>query len=252
MNSKRRFSLMGMALSVRKTLSKASLFVGKVFIKTSRLLYLSPQEKRVIPWFRDDGDRTLRLNYDLDARSVVFDLGGYQGQWASDIFSKYCCEIHVFEPVPEFAENIRRRFARNSRIQVHEFGLGNQRANIELKIASDGSSVFRERGRPVTIQLDDALEFIRQTGISCVDLMKINIEGGEYDLLDYLIDNGFVRNIGNLQIQFHDFVPDAERRMQRIREALSITHRPTYQYDFVWENWQAICWPVRKGPMEAR
>jgi len=37
------------------------------------------QRKRVIPWFAVNGDQTLRLNYDLDANSLVFDLGGYKG-----------------------------------------------------------------------------------------------------------------------------------------------------------------------------
>jgi hypothetical protein len=40
------------------------------------------------------------LEYDLNADSVCIDIGGYEGQWASDIFGRYGCTIHVFEPVP--------------------------------------------------------------------------------------------------------------------------------------------------------
>jgi hypothetical protein len=47
-----------------------------------------------------------------------------------------------------------------------------------------------------------------------------------------------VRQIENIQVQFHDFVPDAEGRMQRIQEKLAQTHELTYQYLFVWENWR--------------
>jgi hypothetical protein len=43
--------------------------------------------------------------------------------------------------------------------------------------------------------------------------------------------------VSNVQVQFHDFVPDAERRMRRIQEKLGKTHSLTYQYLFVWENW---------------
>ena len=45
---------------------------------------------RAAQWFKDNGDKTHRLNYNLNEKSIVFDLGGYEGQWASDIFSKYC------------------------------------------------------------------------------------------------------------------------------------------------------------------
>ena len=74
-----------------------------------------------------------------------------------------------------------------------------------------------------------------------VALMKINIEGGEYDLLDRMIETGLVESIDNLQVQFHNFTVDAKRRMERIQEALQRTHTLNYQYRFVWENW------VRKG-----
>ena len=68
--------------------------------------------------------------------------------------------------------------------------------------------------------------------------MKINIEGGEYELLEYLLDTGLATQIINYQVQFHDFVPDAEARMTAIRERLSQTHTLTYQYEFVWGNWR--------------
>ena len=57
-------------------------------------------------------------------------------------------------------------------------------------------------------------------------------------LLEHLIDIGAVGQIRDLQIQFHDFVPEAKKRMAEIRSALSRTHEPTYQYEFVWENWR--------------
>lgn len=75
--------------------------------------------------------------------------------------------------------------------------------------------------------------------------MKINIEGGEYDLLEHLIVSGFVRNIDNIQVQFHDFVDDAEHRMAVIHKNLAKTHRLSYQYPLVWENWEII--DERKG-----
>ena len=73
-----------------------------------------------------------------------------------------------------------------------------------------------------------------------IDLMKINIEGAEYDLLEHLIENKFVENIKDIQVQFHDFVPNAEARMKNIQAGLSKTHYLTYQYPFVWENWRKL------------
>jgi hypothetical protein len=88
------------------------------------------------------------------------------------------------------------------------------------------------------ILLKDVSAFINSNEIGEIDLMKINIEGGEYDLLDRIVNTGVVKQIKNIQVQFHDFVPNAEKRMPNIQEKLSLTHELTYQYLFVWENWK--------------
>jgi len=211
---------------------------GQVSLGIGRRISPIPMETRVIPWFRDKGDSTHRLQYDLNASSIVLDLGGYEGQWASDIYSRYCCTVHVFEPVQAYAENIQRRFAGNAHIQVYPFGLGATNTEIQIGLSNDGSSVFQKTAQTETGQLVEAKAFFDRNGIGEIDLMKINIEGGEYEFLEYLLDTGLAVKIKNVQVQFHDFVPNAETRMKSIQERLSQTHSLTYQYEFVWENWR--------------
>jgi FkbM family methyltransferase len=188
-------------------------------------------------WFDDNGDRTLRLNYPLDEQSIVFDVGGYEGQWASDLFSRYRCRIHVFEPYPPYAQMIAERFSHNPQISTHAFGLAGETGLSALNIDQDSSSVFKASAQTVEISLVSAADFIRDNRIDQINLMKINIEGGEYPLLEQLIEEGIAQRIDNIQVQFHDFVPDAVARMHQIQEHLRKTHELTYQYEFVWENW---------------
>jgi FkbM family methyltransferase len=214
-----------------------------VFLNFSKQLYQSPQEKRVLPWIKDKGDKTFRLNYDLDENSLVFDLGGYEGQWASDIFSRYCCKIHVFEPVSEFADKIKTRFAGNKRILVHQFGLSNENRAVLLSVNKTSSSLYKQRGELKEVRLVKAVDFIQENHIQKIDLMKINIEGAEYDLLEHLIDAGLISSINNIQVQFHDFVSNAEQRMIMLQKELEKTHGLTYQYPFfLHEHMQASGW----------
>jgi len=212
--------------------------VASLLSSAARKIYKSPMAERVKPWFESNGDKTLRLEYDLSQESTVFDVGGYEGQWTSDIFSKYCCFIHIFEPVPRFAEYISKRFSRNPKISVHRFGLADRTYETHMGLSCDGSSVYIQDKDSVKVNFVETLAFLRDNKIEKVDLMKINIEGGEFDLLEHLIDSGYVMNIVNIQVQFHDFVPNAELRMKKIQDNLSKTHHLTYQYRFVWENWR--------------
>lgn len=196
------------------------------------------QTERTIPWFSINGDKTLRLNYPLDSSSVVIDVGGYEGQWASDIFSKYCCNIIIFEPVKEFYIKIKDRFIKNEKIVVYDLGLGNSDKNIKISLLNDSSSLFKNNTNEENIKIVDTSVFFNKHNIDNIDLMKINIEGSEYDLLENLIKNNLIHQIKNIQVQFHDFVPNAKERMIKIQEKLKETHHVTYQYEFVWENWE--------------
>lgn len=216
-------------------LIKAVWFLNKL---SSKIYNVSPQSKRTLQWVRDNGDKTYRLDYDLDCNSIVFDLGGYEGQWASDIFAKYQCQLYIFEPVVQYAEKIEARFHKNNKIQVYRFGLSNDNLITNISVEDDSSSLFKKSSKGTEAKLVRALDFISENKIRSIDLVKINIEGGEYDLLEHLITNDLIANIHNIQVQFHDFVPDAQKRRDKIQVALAKTHFLTYQYPFVWENWK--------------
>ena len=96
----------------------------------------------------------------------------------------------------------------------------------------------KESSQNIDIKLVRCVDFIRENNIGKIDLMKINIEGAEYDLLDDLIETGTVKHIDNLLIQFHDFFPEAKSRMDKIHEHLKQTHESTFCHEFVWEGWK--------------
>jgi FkbM family methyltransferase len=190
-------------------------------------------------WGRAKGDLSYRLDYDLRPDSVVLDLGGYQGQWSSDIYARYRCKIHIFEPVPGYADFIAKRFSRNPDIKLHRYGLAAQGG--EVAFAVDGASSSAHLSGVFStqrVQMKAVEEFFSSLKTDRIDLMKINIEGAEYDLLDRMLELGLHHRVRDLQIQFHNFVPRAEERAEEIATGLGATHELTYKFYFVWENWR--------------
>ena len=110
------FILNGIILPIRSSASAkkyASIWLpqlGSPLMHYSRLQAKELQEKftsEVAKWFSDNGDQTLRVNYQLSENSNVIDLGGYEGKWSKKIQDIYGCNVHIFEPIPEFYENIK-------------------------------------------------------------------------------------------------------------------------------------------------
>lgn len=188
-------------------------------------------------WYADGGNYKMRFDYDLNEESVALDVGGYQGQWASDLFSRYRCNIYVFEPVSDFAERIRTRFLHNDKIKVFSFGLGGSSRTETIYISKDSSSIYGGNTDCEQTKIVDVKDWICDQGIDTIALIKINIEGGEYELLDRLIETKLVEKIDNIQVQFHNISKESRIQMERIQQELRKTHKPTYQYEFVWENW---------------
>ena len=68
--------------------------------------------------------------------------------------------------------------------------------------------------------------------------MKINIEGCEYPLLQHIAANDKLNIVNFYQIQFHNFIEDAEKKRKKILMALSKSHISTWCFKFVWEGWE--------------
>jgi FkbM family methyltransferase len=221
--------------------------MANALIKFAYLIYQPPQslsEKNKKEWYRIGGDESLRVQYNVSDQSVVFDIGGFQGDWCAEIYARYSPFIFVFEPVREFYEKLTRRFQKNNKIKVFHYGLSGRDGKTEIAVMSESSSIFRsaskgrDNSKKQEIILKSINAFIRENNIERIDLVKINIEGGEYELLESLIGSGIINKLDNIQIQFHDFVDNAVVRMENIKKQLSETHYLTYEYVFVWENWK--------------
>lgn len=203
-----------------------------------RLLTLDEKSLAILRWKLCRGDATLRVEYDLTADSVVFDVGGYRGDWAAEILSRYDCRIHVFEPVPQYFSLIRARVGDNPKVTLNQAGLAGKAGRCFISVDEEGSSVEKHGLDQAEIELLDVWDYVNNRGIDRIDLMKINIEGGEYGLLDRMHEMDLIVRCTDMQIQFHDFVPDADYHRRRLREVLGTTHRLTYDYPFIWENWR--------------
>jgi FkbM family methyltransferase len=189
-------------------------------------------------YYADGGDLRFRFAYELSPESLVLDLGGYEGQWASDLYARQRCRIAIFEPVSKFAAAIDERFRRNPDIEVFAYALGATDRREVISLGGASSSAFKEKADKDEIEYVDVARWFAQYDVGEVALMKINIEGGEYELLERMIAVGLVGRVRDLQIQFHNFSADAAQRMEAIQAALASTHDRTYSYRFVWENWR--------------
>ncbi|MEQ9566545.1 MAG: FkbM family methyltransferase, partial [Pseudomonadales bacterium] len=162
------------------------------------------------------------------------------GTWTDAIFDSYGCQVQIFEAHSRFAAELEAKYASNPRITVNAFALGRDDGDFLISDNGDASSALKHDRGGLIGRVVSAGNFMAGFQPAIIDLAKINIEGGEYELLPALHDAGQLERFKLLQIQFHLFDKKHIAARDRIRKTLSLSHQCDWSYDFIWEQWSLI------------
>lgn len=174
-----------------------------------------------------------RYNYpQLNPQSIVMDCGGYEGGFARSIRDKYGCKVFVFEPV------FYAQIPSGNGIFTFPVGVGGSSRVEWFTVRNDSTGILvDEMARVVQkVEIFDISQIIRLFD-ERIDLLKLNIEGMEYECLNSILANDMQTRVKNFQIQFHR-IEDCEQKRRAIVEKLSETHELVYFTEFVWEGWK--------------
>jgi FkbM family methyltransferase len=178
------------------------------------------------------------FNFDLDSTSNVLDLGGYLGEWSSEIIKRYNSNVCIIEPIPEFYQSIKNKFINNKKIIILNNVLSYKEEMVDIYYNKDGSSVYCNSDVKTSVQSVKLSNVINNIQWDFIDLVKMNIENSEYDVFVDLIELSLLKKFKNIIVQFHRDIPDYEKKYYDIVNELAKTHIQTFKYDFIWEGWR--------------
>lgn len=168
----------------------------------------------------------VRNDYDFisGSQSIVVDIGANIGI-TSLFFSRlsYVDKIYAFEPVKDTFEQAQYNFSLNDKIQkiakIKNIGLGknsrkelflfdrNWKGNTGLRGKSSPSYEDNTNAKKIEVQLESAtLEIgnIVAENIGKNVIVKMDCEGGEYEILEDLYQSGMINKINVLLLEWHD------------------------------------------------
>ena len=194
--------------------------------------------QQISEFLRDGGDRALLYNYpNLTEDSIVFDVGGYVGEWSTDLQDRgYKGRLLVFELVKQFFDELVYKFQFDENVELYQFGLSSETRTVDITLKNNSSTIYATGGPTEQIELVSINDFIKDFD-STIDLIKLNVEGEEYNILEALIESDQLDKFNNILVQFHNIDSDSDTRRAKIQEALRKTHSCVFDYEFVWESW---------------
>jgi FkbM family methyltransferase len=156
------------------------------------------------------------------------------------IAARYDARVYAFEPDPTAFPRLCNQLARHPKATPLSYGLGAGDATRELALAGPGSSLYEVAGAFGTrsVEIRDVTAVVDTLAPTGVGVMKLNVEGAEYEVLERLIASGRLPRVRQLLVQFHEWHPKAYRRRRAIRRVLAQTHDEVWSYPWLWELWR--------------
>jgi FkbM family methyltransferase len=131
-------------------------------------------------------------------QSTIFDIGANEGDYAAIVLEFMPdARIFCFEPNSPTYDRLCARFQERDNISLHRIALGEGRQEVILydyadSIGSGHASLYEEvfvaqhhetNIRPAVVRMDSLDEFCAESRINHIDLLKIDVEGHEYKVL---------------------------------------------------------------------
>lgn len=174
---------------------------------------------------------------------------GHNIEFEKELAARYGCTIHLFDPTPTGKKTMSLQENVVPGISYYEVGLAGHPGVFEFSYPRDAeegsfSIAGTDSRRKINLKCDSVVNFMRARGIRHCDLLKLDIEGFEYAVIDDLLAANVV--IAQICVEYHHFLPGIPLRrslmqMWRLRCAnYRIAYKTMCEYLYVHRSF----WPA--------
>jgi FkbM family methyltransferase len=173
----------------------------------------------------------------LGAASVVYCFGvGEDISFDLELIRRFGLGLHAFDPTPKAIEWLKKQSLPQEFV-FHGFGVADFDGSCKFFPPENPEFVSHtiiERGAELESSSSSAAvdapvyrlaSIMKMLGHDRVDLLKMDIEGAEYGVLDDLLASGIV--VGQLLLEFHHFWPEVG--LEKTKRAIRLLNEAGYQ-----------------------
>jgi FkbM family methyltransferase len=137
---------------------------------------------------------------------VVVDAGAHRGEFSAEIIRRFGCQCHLIEANPELARNLT--VAGAASITVAALGARDGRGTLHVSENLEAAGLFNASSATTGVEVKtiSLATLIERLGITKIDILKLDIEGAEFELIASTPDQ-ILQRINQISVEFHDFKP---------------------------------------------
>ena len=199
-------------------------------------LTLTGKSSDASKWFLFNRDKLI-FDIELKQEGLVLDIGSYLGEYTKRVLGKNPkMTFWLYEPIPSYFNACVNKFKNRENVVVYQTAVSADGRDFQMQIdglrSRQGSNASSE-GVPVdSVSIQEIFD-----SVSEIELLKMNIEGMEYECLEQLIHSNSLTKSKYLLIQFHNFEKESKNRRNALRMDIARDFNNIYTFEWIWELW---------------
>jgi len=155
-------------------------------------------------------------------KKIIFlDLGANVGKVTEKLLEiDNITKIYCFEPVIKNFKILQKKFGKNDKIKLENKIVWNQKGKVNFSVGSKNCHTNSKITKIINDRNYDKRKYIKQYEIDCIDIydfieslninneeqylvIKMDIEGAEYEVLPRMIEKNSIQKVDILLVEFH-------------------------------------------------
>jgi FkbM family methyltransferase len=145
----------------------------------------------------------------VEENDVVVDIGFNYGLFSMISLKNNPSKIIAFEPNPKLVSNYQK-FFNNEKIELYQKAVSNRTGIIIFNENNDpGMSTLlsdintHNINATYEVELINFYQFLQENNINQIDYLKVDCEGGEYDIFDSIPNEYLTNQVKKIALEFH-------------------------------------------------
>ena len=151
--------------------------------------------------------------YNLNNLDVVLDIGANNGLFSLLMVNNGCKKVYAFEPNQDSLVNLKHLFKNTDTVTAIEKAVYINDNDIEFYVDPNNTTIGSvseqhllvngSNVQKITVPAVSLKTFIQQHNLNRISLVKMDIEGAEYEIIEHIEDEVFDK-IDSFLIEYHD------------------------------------------------
>ncbi|MBB4806186.1 FkbM family methyltransferase [Chryseobacterium defluvii] len=201
--------------------TKVNAFLGKI-------TYLKKNISIDHQWFGNQYGGFYIASGKLNKDSVVYSFGiGEDISFDKAVIEKFGCKVFAFDPTPKSIKWVKNNTDVPTEFNFFPFGIDDRSGDVEFMLPKNESyvsgSAIKQKNvneqRVVKVPMKCLSDIVQDLGHTSVDLLKMDIEGSEYKIIENILNTPV--EIKQLLIEIHErFFEDGKDRTRKLLSLL--------------------------------